>query len=349
MNLLQKQSLTLLMLASFFALIFYQPIRASETSQITATITVTICGDDIVGTGEDCDNDNLNSKTCTSLGYGGGGTLTCRADCTFNVSECLSGNPNAGSGISGGGGGSTALPSVPTETKVLIKGLAYPGALVNILKDGEIIEKIETKDESSFQSVISPIQAGTYTFSVWALDQNQRRSSTFSFTLNVAKNVITTISDIVLPPTVELEASYIQQNADIDLKGNATPQSEVLIEIHSQETREESTQTKSTGIWQAKISSLGLALGSHVVRAKTMTADGLESNYSEPQIFSLGKEASGLIGGKGDLDGDKAVNLADFSILLYNWGVAKNPLADFNKDGKVDLTDFSIMLFYWTG
>jgi len=39
----------------------------------------------------------------------------------------------------------------------------------------------------------------------------------------------------------------------------------------------------------------------------------------------------------------------DFSILLYNWGIPKNPTADLNGDGRVNLTDFSIMLYYWTG
>jgi len=43
------------------------------------------------------------------------------------------------------------------------------------------------------------------------------------------------------------------------------------------------------------------------------------------------------------------INLVDFSILLYNWGIPKNPTVDLNNDGKVDLRDFSILLYYWTG
>ena len=51
----------------------------------------------------------------------------------------------------------------------------------------------------------------------------------------------------------------------------------------------------------------------------------------------------------GDLNNDNRVDLVDFSILLFNWGVPKDSIADLNKDGKVDLVDFSILLYWWTG
>jgi hypothetical protein len=51
----------------------------------------------------------------------------------------------------------------------------------------------------------------------------------------------------------------------------------------------------------------------------------------------------------GDLNNDNRVDLVDFSILLFNWGVPEDSIADLNKDGKVDLVDFSILLYWWTG
>ena len=50
-----------------------------------------------------------------------------------------------------------------------------------------------------------------------------------------------------------------------------------------------------------------------------------------------------------DLNNDGKVDAADFSILLFNWGVPPNFQADLNNDGKVDAADFSIFLFYWEG
>ncbi len=50
-----------------------------------------------------------------------------------------------------------------------------------------------------------------------------------------------------------------------------------------------------------------------------------------------------------DFSGDGRVDLVDFSILLYNWGIPKRKEADINGDLRIDLIDFSIMLYWWTG
>ena len=57
---------------------------------------------------------------------------------------------------------------------------------------------------------------------------------------------------------------------------------------------------------------------------------------------------------KGDANGDRKINLIDFSIAAYWYKRALTPQAkssgvDVNGDGKVDLIDFSIMAFNWTG
>ena len=47
------------------------------------------CGDDFVDPDELCDGAQLNGATCTSIGYyNATGVLACRADCTFDVSDC---------------------------------------------------------------------------------------------------------------------------------------------------------------------------------------------------------------------------------------------------------------------
>lgn len=53
---------------------------------------------------------------------------------------------------------------------------------------------------------------------------------------------------------------------------------------------------------------------------------------------------------QGDVNGDCAVNLVDFSILIY-WLDRPNPPGhiDLDGSGKVDLVDFSILAYYWTG
>jgi len=53
---------------------------------------------------------------------------------------------------------------------------------------------------------------------------------------------------------------------------------------------------------------------------------------------------------RGDLNGDRRVNLVDFSIAAYWHGRPACPAAvDLNGDGKVTLTDLSILAAHWTG
>jgi len=48
----------------------------------------------------------------------------------------------------------------------------------------------------------------------------------------------------------------------------------------------------------------------------------------------------------GDINGDGAVGLFDFSIMLTNWG-SPDTSSDLNGDGIVGLFDFSLLLTYW--
>lgn len=50
----------------------------------------TTCGNGRLDPGEDCDGSNLNSGSCSSLGFLGG-TLACATSCVFNTGACTSG------------------------------------------------------------------------------------------------------------------------------------------------------------------------------------------------------------------------------------------------------------------
>ncbi|MBI2068788.1 MAG: PKD domain-containing protein [Candidatus Yanofskybacteria bacterium] len=93
------------------------------------------CGNGQIDNGEQCDGGNLNSQTCSSLGFSGGGALSCNANCTFNTSACVTVGPGPGTGtvriianandgyfVDGPGGddwgwnGSADFPGHPTGT-----------------------------------------------------------------------------------------------------------------------------------------------------------------------------------------------------------------------------------------
>ena len=95
---------------------------------------------------------------------------------------------------------------------------------------------------------------------------------------------------------------------------------------------------QSLGIWELVPDSK--------VDADNNTVSGTVSHFT---VFAVMGATLRPVPGAGDLNNDSRVDLVDFSILLFNWGVPKDPIADLNKDGKVDLVDFSILLYWWTG
>lgn len=312
----------------------------AENLQSSVTITVTVCGNGVIETGEVCDGSNLGGETCVSQGYDSG-TLTCSSDCaSFDTSGCITSPPP-----SGGGGGYISPP--PTETKVILQGKAYPYCSITVLEDGKVAATTIADSQANFKVVITDITAGTYTFGVWAEDKEGRKSITFSFTTSVSSGTITTISGIFLPPTIELSKVGLQRGETLNILGQTAPESEINIFINSSEEIVKKTEAEKDGTWFYAFDTTPLEDGSHTSRAKSVSPSDLISTFSRTLSFYIGEGAG--VAKQADVSGDGRINLVDFSIILYNWGVPKNPVADLNSDGKVNIVDFSIMLYYWTG
>lgn len=243
----------------------------------------------------------------------------------------------------GGGGGA---PS-PTVTKVVLKGKAYPGSSVTVLQDGKVVTTTTADSQANFKVEITDITAGIWTFGVWAEDKEGRKSIVFNFTTSVTSGMTTTISGIFLPPTIDLSRTVLQRGETLNILGQTAPESDVSVFVNSPEIVEK-TKAELDGTWFYPFDTIVLDDGFHTTRAKATSPEGLLSTFSQTLGFSIGKEIVGLIK-KADINNDGRVNLVDFSILLYNWGIPQNPAADLNTDGRVNLTDFSIMMYWWTG
>lgn len=80
------QALSLLVLLLLF-LNYSAIVHAAANQNINATVKIGVCGNGIAEDNEDCEDLDLKSKTCVSIGYGGG-TLSCDTSCTFNTLLC---------------------------------------------------------------------------------------------------------------------------------------------------------------------------------------------------------------------------------------------------------------------
>jgi len=245
------------------------------------------------------------------------------------------------------GGGRGWVP--PPETKVIIQGKAYPLSSVTILQDGKVTTTTIADSQANFKIEITNITAGIWTFGIWAEDTVGRKSITLSFTISVTSGMTTTVSGIFLPPTIEIDKTLLQRGETLNILGQTVPQSEVSVFVNSPEEIVKKTKAATDGTWFYPFDTTSLEEGFHNTKAKATSPEGLLSPFSQVLTFSVGKEAVEVFTRSADINGDKRVNLVDFSILLYNWGKPKNPAADLNCDGKVNIIDFSMMLYWWTG
>jgi hypothetical protein len=328
-------------------------LRARAISvHVTARVISPLCGNGVIDSGEQCDGTNLNNQTCAAFGYTSG-NVSCNSDCTLNTSGCFTPPPPGG----GGGGGGGGVPS--SVTQVTFRGVAYPGSPVILLRDGQQIARVNAGPDARFELGVSGLAGGSYTFMVYAQDNNGIRSALNAFTADITNGVSTVVSGIVISPTIATDKSQVKQGDPLMVFGAAAPSSTIGLTIHSNQTITSTLMTGSDGTYVKMIDSSLLLRGDHSAMAKTSLNDpsGLQSPYSAVTFFKVGDtNIYAPTGGcmRADLNCDGKVNLVDFSILAYWYhrpltNEAVGAGVDLSADGKIDLTDFSIMAYYWTG
>ncbi len=290
------------------------------------------------GTGGDGDDDDSDSASGGGTGSGSGG----------------------GGGAPGNGDGTGAYlpyPPLPGDPGVILEGYAFPNTDVIILKDGLEAGRVLAGSDASFGGFLAELPRGVYTFSLWADDSDGLRSNTFSTTFWIDNGTQTTVSDIILSPTISSVHSSVTAGDNLETYGYSVPGSkiETWMYLESDGDINEEKILKSEGVisdngkWTLFVDTRALSNGVYLLKARTIMGTQ-ESGFSRVLEISVGAgeiEEEGICSGA-DLNHDGRVNLTDFSILLYHWGT-NDACADQNHDGNVDLTDFSIMMYYWTG
>ncbi|MDD4624844.1 MAG: dockerin type I repeat-containing protein [Candidatus Paceibacterota bacterium] len=247
----------------------------------------------------------------------------------------------------GGGGGGVVIPEVPTA-KVIFIGRAYPNALVTLLKNETVAATFFAESSGVFRKEISAVSGGNQTFGLWAQDSDGRKSVTLSFSVSILANATTTISGIFISPTIDVNPIQVEKGKDVDILGQAFPESQIKIFVHSKEVVKDAAASKN-GKWEYKLNTAALEEGEHQAKAKSLFGEGEQSSFSQSLSFLVLRKGA-LVCKGADLNFDNRVNITDFSILLYFWNQKKpaNPCADINFDGIVNIVDFSIMMYWWT-
>ena len=341
----------------------------------TTTVTLSICGNEIVDPGEDCD----------VLGETGGYSTTiagrqCDVDCYFGPycgdailqttqgEECDDGNNvdgdfcgadctiepagSGGGGSSGGGSNDSGGSNTDLgDTQISVTGRAYPNRTVHIILDAEEVGTVRADGDGRFDFATNA-SPGTVSMGFWALDTNNDRSITLNNTFDVTQGAITNVSGILLPPTLIAPDVTVNPGETIAFSGQTIPSTRVELHIDNSSTVE-STTSNSDGEWSINFNTAGMSAAEHTARARFILGSGTlitQSSFSTTLQLFIGVD--GAPASPSDLNRDGSIDLIDFSILIFWWGTAggqSDPPADINGNGNVGLEDFSILLFNWTG
>ncbi|MDC1205622.1 hypothetical protein N8083_02125 [Candidatus Pacebacteria bacterium] len=281
-----------------------------------------------------------------------------------------SGGSSSGSGGSGGGSGGSSgddnvdesgggfesadRPYRSGDGTVIINGYAFPRSIVTVLVDGQIAETSNADSKGKFSVTLDDIARGVYTFGIYATDDNDVKSTTFSTSFSVQGARTSSLSNINIMPSILVVPDPVDLGAVAKVTGFSIPDATISIENENDKSTASlktfTTTSDSSGEWSIDVDTTGFTRGTYKIRAKAEQIGGVETHFSDYTYYGVGQEAEVQI--SADLNRDGSVNLVDFSILLFWWGSdggISDPPADINRDGNVSLTDFSIMLFNWTG
>lgn len=239
----------------------------------------------------------------------------------------------------------------------IFRGVAYPGSVVSVLKNGTIVAEVPANPNGSFEIKLYNLSSGSYSFGIRAEDKDKLISKLLIFTIYVSSGIATVVDGIFIPPSITSDKVEVKKGNTITFSGYSSPDTEVRLSFNTDVELFKKTKSNATGIWVYKLDSSEFDLGDYTVKVRSITLDDL-SPYSDTLPFKvttidkLRQKAAELAGFRKrcDLNYDNRVNLLDFSIMAFWYKrLGFPPRIDLSGDAKINLTDLSILAYCWTG
>ena len=234
-----------------------------------------------------------------------------------------------------------------------ISGFGSPGMFVVFTENDTVIGSCTAENDGSFTQLFSGITPTDHTILVSGVDQFNRATPASVVEVFTQAYMTTNVSGIILPPTFELDKYQISKGDPVIVTGRGTPGYLYKV-ITEPPVNSFEGLVDVDGNFTVTIDNTDtMDYGDHKVYALVQDNLGTQSLFSNTLFFKIvdsqpshGDPPCDI--SRADLNCDSTVNLIDFSILLYNWGMS-SAAADINNDGSVNLIDFSVMMFYWQG
>ncbi len=252
-----------------------------------------------------------------------------------------------------GGFVSVSASVVSTLSALSVSGYTSPSSFVTMTENSSVIGTTVASGTGFFFFPITGLDPGAHTYAIFSSDTSGRSTSTNTLSLFLVASAVTTVTGLLLSPSLELTDNEIDPGDPLTVLGRAKPDSQINILLEGP-LRSYNTTSDSNGDWSYLLTTTETATfapGQYQVYANAQDNASTQSIASPTANFTVlspdsDNPAPNCNISHGDLNCDNVTNLIDFSILLFHWNT-NHRVADINSDSKVNLTDFSIMMFYF--
>ncbi|HUV72450.1 MAG TPA: hypothetical protein VMW25_05595 [Clostridia bacterium] len=170
-------------------------------------------------------------------------------------------------------------------TTLTFSGLTSPWAQVTFLEDEAVVGTTQADGDGNFSKSLIYFESGIKTVSIYATDSQNRATSTVSYSVNLTLGQETTISNIVLPPTIELSSDSLTAGESLTIGGEAAPLATINLFFSNSDTGQ--STASSLGSWEYLYSTGSLTAGTYSLYAKAGTDAGYQSENSQTKTFTL--------------------------------------------------------------
>jgi len=93
------------------------------------------------------------------------------------------------------------------DTRIQFSGFTSPGAFITVKQNSVVISTMVADSSGAFDQTIDAANPGVQTFTLHATDSLGNTTPTLSYNVNLTSNTLTSIANIVFPPTIILNTT----------------------------------------------------------------------------------------------------------------------------------------------
>lgn len=172
------------------------------------------------------------------------------------------------------------------DTVLTFSGKTSPGALVTLVENGAVVGTTIADNQGNFSKSLLAQTPGVHLIGIYATDENTLTTPTVNYSVSLTASVETTLSNIILPPTISLSTNALDKGNSLGISGLSVPVSTVTLFISSTTTTK-TVSSGSDGSWSYSLNTGDLEQGDHSVYAKTTVTVGYQSESSTILSFKV--------------------------------------------------------------